>query len=310
MRYDLKRVSVVVGVLALALTLTACKKVGTQQGPAANQNQPGQQAAQTDDKERMEKEAMATATLYSLASQNNSGETGTVKIFDVDGKAKVVLTVTGAPAGVEQPAHIHEGTCAKLGPVVFGLTNVVNGASETSFTVPLSAIFNGSQRAVNVHKSQAEIGTYVACVDLPSTNTTRDQNVNGNTNDDENDDRNENENSNVNTNLNANANVNLNVNANVNLSPSVKTFNLTARNFSFSQNEIRVKKGDMVKINLNVVEGFHDWVVDEFNGATQRAGSGASTAVQFVANKTGTFEYYCSVGSHRAMGMKGKLIVE
>jgi plastocyanin len=29
-----------------------------------------------------------------------------------------------------------------------------------------------------------------------------------------------------------------------------------------------------------------------------------------VADKKGTFEYYCSVGQHRALGMKGKLVVE
>jgi len=37
---------------------------------------------------------------------------------------------------------------------------------------------------------------------------------------------------------------------------------------------------------------------------------GTPTSVTFVADKTGTFEYYCSVGNHRAQGMVGKLIVE
>jgi plastocyanin len=36
----------------------------------------------------------------------------------------------------------------------------------------------------------------------------------------------------------------------------------------------------------------------------------ASTFIEFVANKKGKFEYYCSVGEHRAMGMKGNLVVE
>lgn len=34
------------------------------------------------------------------------------------------------------------------------------------------------------------------------------------------------------------------------------------------------------------------------------------TSVTFVADETGTFEYYCSVGNHRGQGMIGKLIVE
>ncbi len=90
----------------------------------------------------------------------------------------------------------------------------------------------------------------------------------------------------------------------------VKTFTLTAKNFSFDPAEIKVKKGDKVKIILNNVEGFHDWVVDEFNASTKRIQGPSSDTVEFIADKTGIFEYYCSIGEHRAMGMKGNLIVE
>ena len=89
-----------------------------------------------------------------------------------------------------------------------------------------------------------------------------------------------------------------------------KVFNLTGRNFSFSQEEIRVKKGDRVVINFESTDGFHDWVIDEFNAHTDRVNPGTKTSVEFIADKTGTFEYYCSVSIHRAAGMKGKLIVE
>ena len=39
---------------------------------------------------------------------------------------------------------------------------------------------------------------------------------------------------------------------------AVKEFTLTAGNFKFSLNEIKVKKGDTVKITLINDEGFHD----------------------------------------------------
>lgn len=90
----------------------------------------------------------------------------------------------------------------------------------------------------------------------------------------------------------------------------VKTFNLTGQNFTFSQSEIRVKKGDTVKINFESVEGFHDWSLDTYNVQTSQVNAGSKTSVQFVADKTGTFEYYCSVGNHRALGIVGNLIVE
>jgi hypothetical protein len=42
----------------------------------------------------------------------------------------------------------------------------------------------------------------------------------------------------------------------------------------------------------------------------EQVGAGASDVVEFTADKAGTFEYYCSVGNHRAMGMKGTLTVK
>lgn len=87
-------------------------------------------------------------------------------------------------------------------------------------------------------------------------------------------------------------------------------FTLDSFNFGYSETELRVKVGDTVTINLASSGGFHDWVVDEFGAATDKIQAGGSTSVTFVADKAGTFEYYCSIGSHRAHGMVGKLIVE
>lgn len=91
---------------------------------------------------------------------------------------------------------------------------------------------------------------------------------------------------------------------------AAKTFDISAKPFEFSVKEIRVKKGDKVRINLAVTQGMHDWVVDEFNARTQIIQTGQTNSVEFVADKTGTFEYYCSVPTHRQQGMVGKLIVE
>lgn len=74
--------------------------------------------------------------------------------------------------------------------------------------------------------------------------------------------------------------------------------------------DIVVNEGDQVEIIFQSTDGFHDWVVDEFNASTKKVGfgDGESKAV-FYADKKGVFEYYCSVGQHRANGMKGRLIV-
>ena len=93
-------------------------------------------------------------------------------------------------------------------------------------------------------------------------------------------------------------------------SGEVKEFMVKANNFVYDIKEIKVKKGDRVRINFVNDEGFHDWVVDEFNAKTKQLNASGKESIEFVADKTGTFEYYCSVGKHRQMGMVGNLIVE
>lgn len=89
-----------------------------------------------------------------------------------------------------------------------------------------------------------------------------------------------------------------------------KTFTVVSRLYSFTPAEITVNKGDKVRIIFQSAEGFHDFVIDEFNARTPRVNTGGSATVDFTADKTGTFQYYCSVANHRQMGMVGKLIVQ
>jgi plastocyanin len=91
---------------------------------------------------------------------------------------------------------------------------------------------------------------------------------------------------------------------------AVKEFTLTASNFKYDVTEIHVKKGDTVRLTLKIAEGHHDWNVDEFHAKTNVLQAGQEQTIEFVADQAGTFEYYCSVGNHRAMGMVGKLVVE
>jgi plastocyanin len=83
-----------------------------------------------------------------------------------------------------------------------------------------------------------------------------------------------------------------------------------AGGFYFKPNQIRVKQGEKVKITISNKGGVHDFVIDELNVKTEMIQGGASTTVEFTPTKKGTFEFYCSVGNHRQMGMKGTLIVE
>lgn len=90
---------------------------------------------------------------------------------------------------------------------------------------------------------------------------------------------------------------------------NVKEFTVEGNNFAFLPNTLTVNKGDTVKLTFINKVGNHDLVIDEFNVRTKILNMGATETITFVADKSGTFEYYCSVGSHRQMGMVGTLTV-
>lgn len=91
---------------------------------------------------------------------------------------------------------------------------------------------------------------------------------------------------------------------------NIKQFTVTGSNYNFEPAVLTVNKGDTVKIIFKNSGGMHNLVLDDFNIKTKTIQSGADDTITFTANKTGTFEYYCSVGNHRAMGMKGSLTVQ
>ncbi len=90
----------------------------------------------------------------------------------------------------------------------------------------------------------------------------------------------------------------------------VREITVTGKSFSFSPAVMTMKKGERVKITFKNSGGMHDLRIDEFNIATKRLDAGEEETIEFTADKAGTFEYYCSVGNHRAMGMKGTLVVQ
>jgi hypothetical protein len=130
------RLAIAVATVAVALTaLTAC-------APAA--------------------EPAKTVTLRTL---NDSGVTGTVSFAELGEKTTVGIVVE--PGGnPDMPAHIHPGTCDELTPQPkFPLENVRDGKSTTDVPASIDELFAGGL-AVNIHRSNDDLKTYTACVDL------------------------------------------------------------------------------------------------------------------------------------------------
>lgn len=91
---------------------------------------------------------------------------------------------------------------------------------------------------------------------------------------------------------------------------AVKEFTIEGSNYKFSPNQMTVNKGDTVKITLKVTEGTHNLVVEGYDVSTKIIGSGSQETLTFVADEVGSFEFYCSVANHRALGMTGTLVVQ
>lgn len=92
-----------------------------------------------------------------------------------------------------------------------------------------------------------------------------------------------------------------------------KSFNVDAFSFGYSSSTLNVSPGDVVTINLTNSGGKHDWVVDEISGAATAIINGGQTdSITFTVPQSAagkTYNFYCSVGNHRALGMQGDLVV-
>jgi cytochrome c oxidase subunit 2 len=92
--------------------------------------------------------------------------------------------------------------------------------------------------------------------------------------------------------------------------PEVKTFDITAKQWQFVPDTITVNKGDRVVLSIRSVDVTHGISIPDF-GVNERLEPGKVTEVEFVADKTGTFSFVCSVfcGAGHS-NMRGTLIVE
>lgn len=83
--------------------------------------------------------------------------------------------------------------------------------------------------------------------------------------------------------------------------------------FYYTPNVIEAKAGETITVVVENVEGLHDFVIDELDVATEQVSGGESVTATFTIpeDASGTeYEFYCSVGNHRAQGMVGTLIVK
>ena len=91
---------------------------------------------------------------------------------------------------------------------------------------------------------------------------------------------------------------------------NIKIVEVEAGSFYYKPNIIEVTKGQKIKIIMKSVSMMHDFNIDELGVKMPITKNGDTGTVEFTADKVGTFEYYCSVGQHRANGQVGSITIK
>ncbi len=93
-------------------------------------------------------------------------------------------------------------------------------------------------------------------------------------------------------------------------STAVNEISMVAKQWEFIPSTIKVKKGEKVKLTITSQDVRHGFAIADY-GINQDLVPGETNVVEFVADKEGQFNFFCSVqcGSGHG-GMNGLLIVE
>ena len=108
-----------------------------------------------------------TPVTIRLNQVDGSGVTGTATLRPMDAShVRVTLELVNVPPG-DLPAHIHFDTCANPSSIRYGLSNVVNGKSESEVFASIAYLRRGHGRfSINVHKADPDL-PIIACGDIP-----------------------------------------------------------------------------------------------------------------------------------------------
>ncbi len=94
-------------------------------------------------------------------------------------------------------------------------------------------------------------------------------------------------------------------------SGELKVFRINAFRYAFDPDVIEVNQGDKVRIIAKSLDGAHGFAIPDFGVNLYLDGSGEEQVAEFVADRKGSFPFYCSVfcGSGHS-DMRGVLVVK
>jgi heme/copper-type cytochrome/quinol oxidase subunit 2 len=74
----------------------------------------------------------------------------------------------------------------------------------------------------------------------------------------------------------------------------LKEFDVNIYNHDFDQHIITVNKGDTVRLMLTAEDGDYGVMLEDFGVYTEKIKKGDTVEVEFVADKEGTFSFFCN----------------
>ena len=81
--------------------------------------------------------------------------------------------------------------------------------------------------------------------------------------------------------------------------------------YAFSPESITVEAGERIRLTFKNMGNLpHNFAIDELGISTKTIAGGNSDTIEFTAETTGTFAFYCSIAGHRQLGMEGELEVQ
>lgn len=165
-----KRILPALAAAGLCAALAACgggSSSSSTQTNTGNTETNGSHMKQINPLHKAHNEMSGKKLDINMGAMNGSKQDGSASVEAKGAGVVVTVKVFNEPKGASEPSHIHKGTCKKLDPAPFKpLNNVVNGLSVTTIAgLTVDDIKKGTY-AINVHKSAADLKTYVSCGDL------------------------------------------------------------------------------------------------------------------------------------------------
>ncbi len=90
---------------------------------------------------------------------------------------------------------------------------------------------------------------------------------------------------------------------------TVNIINVEGGSYYFEPRNITATVGEKVKIILTSVSMEHDLVIEQLGVRIPVTKSGETGSITFTPKKAGVYQFHCTVGKHKQLGMQGTLTI-